>query len=66
MIYSILFAPQKALDLHTKSSHGENNKKLGDACQGNPDRKTDAAEHLKTKDDIEAYLEAALEENDPK
>jgi probable addiction module antidote protein len=26
----------------------------------------DAAEHLKTKDDIEAYLEAALEENDPK
>jgi probable addiction module antidote protein len=26
----------------------------------------DAADHLKTKDDIEAYLEAALEENDPK
>lgn len=25
----------------------------------------DAAEHLKTKGDIEAYLEAALEENDP-
>lgn len=26
----------------------------------------DVAEHLKTQDDIEAYLEAALEENDPK
>jgi probable addiction module antidote protein len=25
----------------------------------------DAAEHLKTKDDMAAYLEAALEENDP-
>jgi len=55
--------------LYTKGLHGENNKKLGDACQGNPDRETvgwDAAEHLKTKDDIKAYLEAALEENDPK
>ena len=26
----------------------------------------DAAEHLKTEDDIVAYLEAALEENDPR
>ena len=28
-------------------------------------RKWDAAEHLKTDEDMAAYLEAALEENDP-
>jgi probable addiction module antidote protein len=28
-------------------------------------RKWDAAEHLKTEEDMAAYLEAALEENDP-